>query len=47
MDSKWMKRSTLFQPSFKAFYFANIDKKVNIRPEPENKIGRGSDFMNL
>ena len=47
MDSKWMKRSILFQPSFKAFYFANIDKKVNIRPEPENKKGRGTNFSNF
>ena len=42
-----MKRSILFQPSFKAFYFANIDKKVNIRPEPENRIGRGFNLINF
>ena len=42
-----MKRAILFKPGFKAFFFENINKKLNTRPEPENRIGRGSDFMNL
>ena len=47
MGSKWMKRSILFKPGFKAISFENINKKMNIRPEPENKIGRGNNFINL
>ena len=47
MDSKWMKRAILFQPGFKAFFFENIDKKMNIKPEPENRIGRGFNLINF
>ena len=47
MDSKWMKRSILFQPDFKAIIFEDISKKVNIRPEPENKKGTGINFSNF
>ena len=47
MDSKWMKRSILFQPDFKAISFECIDKKVNIKPEQENRKGRGTNFNNF
>ena len=47
MDSKWMKRAILFQPGFKAIYFENIIKKMNIKPEQENKKGRGTNFSNF
>ena len=47
MDSKWMKRFTLFQPDFKPIFFENISKKVNIRPEQENRKGRGTNFRNF
>ena len=47
MDSKWMKRSILFQPDFKAISFESIDKKVNIKPEQENRKGRGTNFSNF
>ena len=47
MDSKWMKRSILFQPDFKAIFFENISKKVNIRLEQENRKGRGTNFSNF
>ena len=42
-----MKRAILFKPGFKAIYFENIIKKMNIRPEPENKKGRGTNFSNF
>ena len=42
-----MKRATLFKPGFKAIYFENIIKKMNIRPEPENRKGRGTNFSNF
>ena len=47
MDSKWMKRAILFQPGFKAIFFENIDKKLNISLEPENEKGRGTNFSNF
>ena len=47
MGSKWMKRSILFQPGFKAIFFENIDKKMNIKPEQENRIERGFNLINF
>ena len=47
MDSKWMKRAILFQPGFRAIFFEIIDKKMNIKPEPENRIGRGFNLINF
>ena len=47
MGSKWMKRSILFKPGFKAIFFENINKKMNIRLEQENKKGRGANFSNF
>ena len=45
--SEWMKRAILFKPGFKAISFENIIKKMNIRLEPENKNGRGTNFSNF
>ena len=42
-----MKRSILFQPDFKAISFESINKKVNIKPEQENRKGRGTNFSNF
>ena len=42
-----MKRSILFKPGFEAIYFENIDKKMNIRLEQENKKARGTNFSNF
>ena len=42
-----MKRAILFKPGFKAIFFVNIGKKVNIRPEPENKNRRETNFSNF
>ena len=42
-----MKRSILFQPDFKAISFESINKKVNIKPEQENRKGRGPNFNNF
>ena len=42
-----MKRAILFKPGFKANFFENIDKKLNTRPEPENRIGRGFNLINF
>ena len=47
MGSKWMKRSILFKPDFQAIVFESINKKMNIRPEPENKKGRRNDFSDF
>ena len=47
MGSKWMKRSILFKTGFKAFFLENINKKVNIGPEPENKNRIGTHFSNF
>ena len=47
ISPKWMKRAILFKPGFKAIFFENINKKMNIRPEPENKKGRGTNFSNF
>jgi hypothetical protein len=47
MVPKLMKRSILFKPGFKAIFFENINKKMNIRLEPENKKGRGTNFSNF
>ena len=42
-----MKRAILFKPGFKAIYFENINKKMNIGPEQENRIGRGFNLINF
>ena len=42
-----MKRAILFKPGFKAIFFENIDKKMNIRPEHEKRKGRGTNFSNF
>ena len=42
-----MKRAILFQPGFKAIYFENINKKMNIGPEQEDRKGRGTNFRNF
>ena len=42
-----MKRAILFKPAFKAIFFENIVKKINIRLEPENKNGRETNFSNF
>ena len=42
-----MKRSSLFKPDFQAIFFENIDKKMNIRLEQENKKGTGTNFSNF
>ena len=42
-----MKRAILFKPGFKAIFFENINKKMNIKPEQENKKGRGTNFSNF
>ena len=47
MDSIRMKRSILFKPDFQAISIENINKKMNIRLEPENKKGRGTNFSNF
>jgi hypothetical protein len=47
ISSKWMKRAILFKPAFKAISFENINKKMNIRLEPESKKGRGTNFSNF
>ena len=47
MGSKWMKRSNLFKPDFQAIFFEYIDEKRNIKPEPENRIGRGFNLINF
>jgi hypothetical protein len=47
MGSKWMKRCILFEPDFQAFFFENINKKMNIRLESENKIGRRNNFSDF
>ena len=47
MGSKWMKRFNLFKPDFQAIFFEYIDEKMNIKPEPENRIGRGFNLINF
>ena len=42
-----MKRAILFKPGFKAFFFENINKKMNIKLEPGNKKGTGTNFSNF
>ena len=42
-----MKRAILFKPGFRAIFFENIIKKMNIRLEPENKKGTGTNFSNF
>ena len=42
-----MKRSIFFKPGFKAIYFENINKKMNIGPEQEDRKGRGTNFSNF
>ena len=42
-----MKRAILFKPGLKANFFENIIKKMNIRPELENRKGRGTNFSNF
>ena len=44
---KWMKRAILFQQGFKAIYFENINKNMNIGPEQEDRKGRGTNFSNF